>query len=964
MARAREPADWDHDLAGARALEQEVCDAIRQHPEVSHFADFTHEWDLDFEFRFERETVRVELKAKGGPLSRDYVELWPEVPPTDLFMLDETAFRKMLWEEGMGYLLVWDRPARRWLYFGPWELALAPRRRLQRLGRKTGADFLKGKLLIDLRTAAASSPNLDVGALLDVVRRSRTALRQPAPIRIRGYDEPPVIPRPRPVAPPEPALEPRPDDEFETDRTWVGLSQELVAGVEQRWGWDAPTPVQRDAIPAILRGDNVLVLAPTAGGKTEAALLPLLDQWRSQGWAPVSVLALSPLKALLDDQLERYRRIAAIVGATAFAWHGDVEYGDRQRFLDDPADILLTTPESLENLLSKPNYRHRPLFESIHAVIVDEVHAFVGTPRGAQLASLVERLDRFTTTDLQRIGLSATIGNPDDVLGWLRGGSLRAHLVVGSGSPMQGEALSLVTYAELPEAVAAIQTVTGGARALVFTRSRRRAEELANGLGAPVHHASLSLEERAATAGRLTSGDVPLVVSTASLEMGIDIGHLDLIVHDGAPTGPAAYLQRLGRAGRRTGIRRMVFVTNEPDDLLLILAVLARVRRGDLETLPPGRGARLTLGQQALALAYERTVVPRRELFDALRWSPAFAWCLDAIEPTIDHLIAAGWLAVAGDDLVVGQTAHARFASRFSDLLATFSGGEGALVLDESGRKIGTVDWARIAEREAAVAEDDGLILSGRPWSIITVDRAKGTVQVRPAAKGRARSWRGPSLEIDRATWEAAREVLTATDVPLGMDSRANGWLEQLRHEWDPRLMHPVRPGATDTTVIDSFAGVAAHQAVLRAIALAGTAAGPTSEVRAPIAAVRHRASECLADLGALLDAEAVHQSTKLRVNHAELVPPAVLVAEARQYHVDDDGIGRVLRLAAGESSWPSLYPRTCGTAGTSHRASHGWRGPCRRDSTTPQRCGSSPCSTARGTDLISSSSYPTRASW
>ncbi|HEX2065168.1 MAG TPA: DEAD/DEAH box helicase [Acidimicrobiales bacterium] len=912
MARARRPSDWERDLAEARPVERVVGEALRSHPEVSRLSDFTDEMELDFEFRFEGEHVNLEVKEKRQPLSGEYVALWPEVPAQELFVLDETAFRRLAWAQGMGYLVVHDEPLARWLYFGPWELALGPRRRFERLGDKGAGDFLKGKLLLDLRTAAAETAELRVGALLDVVRRSRGALHHVEAVRIRRGDELPTIPRRVAAAGPpartrklETAAPPQVGTtEVAGDRAWAGLSPEIVAGIRDRWGWEQPTPVQRKAIPPILHGDNVLVLGPTAGGKTEAALLPLLDRWHMERWAPISILALSPLKALLDDQLARYRRATALVGARAFAWHGDVRRADKRAFLDQPADVLLTTPESLELVLSSPAYDQRRLLARLQAVVVDEVHAFVGTARGAQLASLLERLDRFTTSDVQRVGLSATVGNPAEVLDWLGGGSHRSPVVASEAAPMQGEVLSIVSYDGLDEAVAAIGARTAGDRVLVFTRSRRRAEDLAGALAAPVHHSSLSSEERAATAAALATGEVPLVVATSSLELGIDVGDLDLVVHDGAPSGPAAYLQRLGRAGRRTGVRRMLFTTDEPDDLLLILAVLARVRRGDLESLPPGRGARLVLGQQALALAFERNVVDRRELFDALRWSPAFSSCVDAIEPVIDHLLHGGWLAAVGEQLVVGPVAQARFGGhRVGDLLATFEGSEGATVVDEEGHRVGTIDWDRVADDSKQWRE--GFRLAGRPWTVVAVDRQKGVVKVRSAERGKAPSWRGAALEVERATSEAAREVLVATDVPVEMDGRATGWLEQLRQEWSDRLADPVRSDGS-TTVLDSFAGVAVHRAVLVALGLEGSAGGTTCEVAAPLGEVRRRAQACLDDLDGVLEAEAERQAAGLPVRHRDLVPPRVLVDEARSYHVDAEGVRRVLELPTRKATWPS----------------------------------------------------------
>ncbi|MGP0006186.1 MAG: DEAD/DEAH box helicase [Acidimicrobiales bacterium] len=583
------PDDWDRDLAAARPIEKRVHTALESHPEISHLSDFTREMDaLDFQFRFERQDVHVDVKAKFQRLSDEIAEQWPETPRDELFVVDETSFRQLVWKEGLGYLLVDDEPRDRWHVFGPWELCLGPRRRFERRGNRTGSVFLKGKLLLDFRTASRTTGELDVDALLDVVRRSRNALREVRAIPIRAGEDLPVLPLTHRAEAEEisastddaPPLRPvGPHLEYGPDTLWSGLSTELVGAIKTKWGWAQPTPVQRAAFQPILQGRNVLLLAPTAGGKTEAALLPLLDLYRQQGWgsARPSILAISPLRALIDDQLERWRRATALVGATACAWHSDVDAEAKKAFKDSPHDALLTTPESLELFLTSPSHDEQALFTGLRAVVIDEVHAFVGTPRGAQLASLLERLLRFVDADFQRIGLSATVGNPERVLDWLRGGSLRESQLVVGMARMQGEDASVCTYGDVGEAVDTITEAVRGHQALVFTRSRRRAEELAHLLHVPVHHSSVAAADRDAAVRGLRAGSTRCVVATASLELGIDIGDLDLVVHDGAPSSPSSYLQRLGRAGRKSGQRRIVFTIEEPDDLLLVLGILARV---------------------------------------------------------------------------------------------------------------------------------------------------------------------------------------------------------------------------------------------------------------------------------------------------------------------------------------------------------------------------------------------------
>lgn len=878
--------------------------ALHAHPLISHITDYTAEFDEpDFRFRLDGTDVRLEVKAKGQPYATEYEELWPEVPPAELFILDETSYRNLVWGEGLGFVVVDDRPARRWHVLGPWELCLGPRRRFERRGDRGAGEFKKGKLLLDLRTAAATTPDLSADALITAIRASRRDLSRVEAVQIRARERLPLVPRDleptvadahgTDVTPPSVATV-----EVDGDPAWCGLSPRLVEGVRGRLGWEAPTEAQRLAIPSILAGHNALLLAPTAGGKTEAGLLPLLDRLPASGDGGLAILAISPLKALLDDQLPRHQLLAGLIGGTAFAWHGDVPWELKRHFLDNPTSILLTTPESLEAMLASPKHDHRRLFRGLNAVLVDEVHAFVGTARGAQLASLLERIDRFAEADLHRVGLSATVGAPEDVLGWLRGGSLRESVVVRAQPKLRGEQLRVESYGDVSDAVATIGSVVDGATSLVFTPSRRRAEELANGLGVPVHHSSVSPEMKAETVRLVSSGSVRCIVATSSLEMGIDLGELDLVVHDGAPSGPGSYLQRLGRGGRRTGLRKLVFTTGEPDDLLVILGVLARVRRGDLEELPPRRGARLVLGQQAVALAMERTVVRRRELGDALRWAPTFSASASDIDATLDHLLADGWLLEVEDSLVPSARANARFTGqRLGDLAVTFEGGSGARVVDQAGNHVGQVDWAQM-EEDALAKRDRSIVLAGRPWEVVTVDRATDSVVVRPGEKGRPMSWRGQAVEIERRTWEAVREVLLSTEVPLAMDQRAEAWLTSARARWGPRLDQPVRQEG-DEVIVDAFAGVAAHRAVLSALDADGQAEGTTCTFTGSLPQLRDRAAVALDDFDTIMDAEAERAAPTLNVRHRDLLPAAVVVAEAREFHVDAVGLRRVLTLVA-----------------------------------------------------------------
>ncbi|MDQ1358332.1 MAG: ATP-dependent helicase Lhr and Lhr-like helicase [Acidimicrobiaceae bacterium] len=985
MARRREPGDWERDLDRARRVERQVGTALKAIFGVTAVSDLTEQTkDLDFEFPLDGGAVRVDVKLKEHRSSAELAALWPEVPPEALFVLDETAFRTLVWPEGMGYLLIKDCPTRRWHVLGPWELLLGPRRRFERLGDKGRGAFLKGKMLIDLRTAAETTKELSVDALVRVARSSHRARTRVQAFRVPGQTSLPVIPvapqvapagskapsapdqRPPGEGPPQsegpppgegpsrskapsapdqrppgsktppppaegpPRSEGPPESEGlhdrdggggaripvgpapEVDPRWAGLNPGLVAAVKSAWGWDEPTAVQALAIPLVLAGDNVLIVAPTAGGKTEAALLPLLEHQTRCGWARPSILMISPLKALLDDQLARYRAAAALTGATVFAMHGDVERAQKEAFAEHPADILLTTPESLERLLSQPALDARRHLRNVRAIVVDELHAFVGTPRGAQLAAQIERLDQLADADLQRVGLSATVAKPDQVLRWLTGGSLRAGGIAQPGQRLKGEELAISTYETPAESATLIGAAVTGRRALVFAPSRRRAEQLGTTLGAPVHHSSVAAEGRRASISALVDGPSGCLVATSGLELGIDIGDIDLVVNDGAPTDPGAYLQRLGRSGRRDGNRRMLITVGDADSLLLALAAVARSRRGALDPVPPRRGARLVLGQQALMLAFERLSYTPVDLHEYLRFSPLFRPLGAEIDATITHLVANGWLARVGPDediLIVGPAATARFGGKgFFDLLATFSAAQEASVVTEGGRPVGSLDWDEVSDA-AGRTRPGPVVLAGTRWLLISVDRPAGTVTVAPAPEStegsRVPSWRGPSLEVGRATWETAREILRATDVPgVIMDARGERWLDDLQRAWRPRLATPARAEGGHT-VVDAFAGAAVHRAVLAALDREGSVDGPSCHIDGAVAGVAEQAKGLLGDLDRVFEAEAARQSARLVIRHPDLVAPSVRLAEARRYHVDRVGITRTLSLLAAAPSMP-----------------------------------------------------------
>lgn len=217
-------------------------------------------------------------------------------------------------------------------------------------------------------------------------------------------------------------------------------------------GWPDLRPLQKDAVHPLMDGEDAILLAPTAGGKTEAATFPLLSAMREKRWTGTSVLYLAPLKALLNNLVHRVDSYAQWLGRRAALWHGDTPESVRRRIRTDSPDFLLTTPESLEAMLISVKTDHTHMLGRVRAVVVDEVHAFAGDDRGWHLLAVLERLERLAGHRIQRIGLSATVGNPSTLLTWLQGANPadRPGRVVAPGVTLPTSGTTTADSGDLP----------------------------------------------------------------------------------------------------------------------------------------------------------------------------------------------------------------------------------------------------------------------------------------------------------------------------------------------------------------------------------------------------------------------------------------------------------------------------------------------------------------------------------
>ena len=444
----------------------------------------------------------------------------------------------------------------------------------------------------------------------------------------------------------------------------AGLHPTLAHNLVSTLGWTTLRPLQREAIEPVTRGDDALLLAPTAAGKTEAAVFPVLTRMSAESWTGLSALYLCPLKALLNNLLPRLETYGGWTGRRVALWHGDTPASRRKAILMLPPDLLLTTPESLESMLVSATVDHRRLFAELRTVIVDEVHAFGSGDRGWHLLAVLERLTRIAGRPLQRIGLSATVGNPDELMQWLQGSSAGSRhrrcrwastpAPFGTKEAEPELDLQLDYVGSVANAAKVIAALHRGEKRLVFADSKRLVEMLgaelrARGITTHLVHASLSLDERRRAEQAFAEGSDCVIVSTSALELGMDVGDLDRVIQVNSPPTVSAFLQRLGRSGRRAGtVRNCLFLALDEEQLLVAAGLLLAWGRGFVEPVVPPPEPRHIVAQQLLALCLQEGRVGEK-LWQ--QWLPVPALRVSAV-PIAEFLAAAGVRRARGRDAV------------------------------------------------------------------------------------------------------------------------------------------------------------------------------------------------------------------------------------------------------------------------------------------------------------------------
>ncbi|MCJ7423226.1 DEAD/DEAH box helicase [Candidatus Bathyarchaeota archaeon] len=547
-----------------------------------------------------------------------------------------------------------------------------------------------------------------------------------------------------------------------------------------------PTLPQTLAIPQILDGENILLIAPTGSGKTEAVLLPIFSKLvQQEGKKGISVVYVTPLRALNRDLLKRLDFWANRLGISIEIRHGDTDVKSRRKQAISPPQMLVTTPETLQAIL--PGKRMRQHLSHPQFVIIDEVHELASSKRGVQLTVALERLSNAAGGEYQRIGLSATVGNPEEVAGFVAGTNRTIKIIqatldkryayhVENPNPTDADYELAGKLRTSPEAAARVRRITelvdSHKSTLIFVNSRQNAEMLGyrfNQLGRTdiaVHHGSLSKEERTQIEDEFKAGTLKSLICTSTLELGIDIGNVDLVVQYLSPRQINSLIQRVGRSGHRLNkLSEGIIMTAFPDDTLESIAATRNAYENKLEPLLIHEGALDVLAHQVAGWLMDKGAMNLEDVLAALRKAyPYRHLSQDALISVIHFLDSLDEIEFdqEGKDLRRNRRTRQYYYENLS------------MIPDEkrypiinviSDRKIGT-----LGDEFMALHARIGLnfIVKGRVWRIVQIEEETGNVYIVPSEDPLAAipGWDGEMIpvpfDLAQETGALREEILEA----------------------------------------------------------------------------------------------------------------------------------------------------------------------------------------------------------
>lgn len=548
------------------------------------------------------------------------------------------------------------------------------------------------------------------------------------------------------------------------------LLSPTIREILQEMGFSEPTLPQRMAIPEILAGNNVLLIAPTGSGKTEAAVLPLLHKIMDIDGPGIKALYITPLRALNRDMLRRLVEWSNALGVKIAVRHGDTTKGERASQSRSPPDLLITTPETLQVMLT--GKRLRSNLKSVRTVIVDEIHELASSKRGSQLAVLLERLVE-VAGEVQRIGLSATVGSPDVVAKLLTGVSRDCRIIradverlvdfrVVAPRPGRGDhalADQLGCEPSLAAHISCIRDLVRLKKSLIFVNTRQAAEVLGfrlKMLGEPigVHHGSLSREARMEAEDAFKRGDLRGLICTSSMELGIDIGDVEHVIQYSSPRDVSRLIQRVGRSGHGIGrVSSGTILATCPDDIAEACAIARRASTGELEEVRIHKKPLDVLANQLIGLSLDFREIGIERAFEIVKRSYPFR------DLSIDEMLSV-LDVLRGNRLCNVENGIIKRRRRgweyYFENLSMIPDEKRYDVYDMvSRRQIGTLDEAFVVSFASPGAT---FVTRGEIWEIVEIE--DDTIKVVPIQRsGEIPSWSGEEIPVPYGVAQEVGEI-------------------------------------------------------------------------------------------------------------------------------------------------------------------------------------------------------------
>lgn len=552
----------------------------------------------------------------------------------------------------------------------------------------------------------------------------------------------------------------------------------------------SPTDIQSRSIQEILDGKNVLLMAPTGSGKTEAAILPLLKLVKDSKAPGIKVLYIAPLRALNRDLLLRLEKIGDAMGITIKARHGDTTQSERRRQSLKSPDILITTPETLQALFTGKILREH--LKSLLAVVVDEIHEIAEDKRGVQLSLALERLERLKNGRIQRIGLSATVGSKEEVAKFLVGeerdvtiiqSQIKKEFDIEVETPeifeediMVAENLKISPY--VASSIRRIkELIDSHTSVLLFVNTRQMAEILSSRFNLmemnfiDVHHSSLSKETRIDVETRFKKGEIKCIVCTSSMELGIDVGAVDLVIQYGSPRQVSKLLQRVGRAGHKTYlVSKGVILTS--DEEICESAVIAKNALNYVieKSLIPEKSFDV-LAHQIIGLSMEGNEVSIEEAYSLFK--KAYPYRNMSLEEfwKVLHFLESIKLIWINDEITYKKSKQG-FFYYYENLSMIPDTKQYRVIEVGTGSSLGVLDENFIISN---IEIGGNFIVRGRTWKVLNIEDEKIEV-TETRSVGAIPSWEGElipvPLFVSREVFETFTDETKIENLPLTSDTK------------------------------------------------------------------------------------------------------------------------------------------------------------------------------------------------